>query len=257
MKINLFDIEFFVTEIVLSCFVKPGHESKVHRNRSSHGFAYNLQGEKEYRFDDGTVLHLHENELIYLPQNSTYTVDTIMQGGCYAINFMLNRPICAEPFVIPLPQTDVLGCFVRSEQAFREQQNGYKQSCCKEVYEIACQIQRKQSNHPYIPANQRKIVTKAEQYIGGHYTDDKISLKTLAEHCGVSEVYLRRIFKITHGCSPVAYINALRLSYASALLLSGEYSVTEVCYMSGFNNPSYFSRSYKAKYGTAPSRMEQ
>ena len=60
--------------------------------------------------------------------------------------------------------------------------------------------------------------------------------------------------KITQltGKSPTEFIRIFRLKQAAALLLSGEYSVTDVAFKVGIDNPKYFSRIFKEFYGVSP-----
>ena len=44
-----------VTEIVLACYVPPEDRCSTHKNRLSHGLAFNCAGVKTYTFEDGTV----------------------------------------------------------------------------------------------------------------------------------------------------------------------------------------------------------
>lgn len=74
----------------------------------------------------------------------------------------------------------------------------------------------------------------------------------LAELCGVSEVYLRRAFRNAFGVSPAVYMRNKRIAYAKELLLSGEYSVTDVAMLSGFNDTAYFAREFKKATGVSP-----
>lgn len=101
-------------------------------------------------------------------------------------------------------------------------------------------------------SSKQKMLSGVIDYISKNYTTENISVKKLAQIGNVSEVYLRRVFNSVYGTSPLNYINSLRLDYAQSLLKSGEYSVTEVCYMSGFNDISYFSRYYKKYFGISP-----
>lgn len=49
-----------------------------------------------------------------------------------------------------------------------------------------------------------------------------------------------------------SYLNNLRLSHASKLILLGEKNISEICYECGFNNISNFNRQFKIMYGKNP-----
>ena len=52
-----------ITDIVLAIWVAPGMGSAVHKNRPSHGLAFNCAGEKVYAFSDGTKYVVKENDI--------------------------------------------------------------------------------------------------------------------------------------------------------------------------------------------------
>jgi signal transduction histidine kinase/ligand-binding sensor domain-containing protein/DNA-binding response OmpR family regulator len=55
------------------------------------------------------------------------------------------------------------------------------------------------------------------------------------------------------GLSPIDFVTGYRLGKASVMLQSGEYNVTEVSYLSGFSEVSYFSKCFKEHFGVSPS----
>jgi AraC-like DNA-binding protein len=48
-------------------------------------------------------------------------------------------------------------------------------------------------------------------------------------------------------------INEYRVNHASKMLINTEFTVSEICYESGFNNLSYFNRKFKNIIGSTPS----
>ena len=53
--------------------------------------------------------------------------------------------------------------------------------------------------------------------------------------------------------TPNDYLRTARLKRAAELLLDDRLNVTEVAYKVGFEDPSYFSKCFKAYFGMAPS----
>lgn len=81
----------------------------------------------------------------------------------------------------------------------------------------------------------------------------RLSLEELASQANLSKYYFAREFKKATGMTVVAYINAVRCSNARKLLLTQKYSVHEIASMCGFENDSYFSKTYKSIMGCLPS----
>ena len=79
-----------------------------------------------------------------------------------------------------------------------------------------------------------------------------ISVEKLSKLCGFSYEYFRKLFHNCYGCSPVKYINDLKLKRAKELLSSGFYTISDTALQSGFFDVSYFSRFFKKNVGISP-----
>lgn len=89
------------------------------------------------------------------------------------------------------------------------------------------------------------------KYLEQHYSRT-ISIKEISEVCGMSQSHFMRFFKSTMGMSFTPYLNDYRLTMASRLLLFSEDSILTIAGDTGFNNLSYFNRSFKEKFGMTP-----
>lgn len=88
-------------------------------------------------------------------------------------------------------------------------------------------------------------------YIEENYSK-KISMGTLAQKCTMSYTsFSRFVFKYT-GVNFSTYVNNIRLKYASIMLVTTKYSITEIAINTGFSSPSYFSDYFKKSYGMTP-----
>ena len=88
-------------------------------------------------------------------------------------------------------------------------------------------------------------------YIQQNFTG-KISLKEFGEQFHLSEKYISRYFKEHFHITLSQYITYLRLENAKQLLQDTDLSVTETAMQSGYQNVSYFIRSFKKAYGISP-----
>lgn len=81
-----------------------------------------------------------------------------------------------------------------------------------------------------------------------------LTVDELAQSVGMSRTVFYQKVKTTLGLSPIDFIREKRLLHARQLLATGQHNVSSVAYMSGFNDPKYFSKCYKKRFGVSPSQ---
>lgn len=99
----------------------------------------------------------------------------------------------------------------------------------------------------------RKVVTAIEE----HLSDTSFSVEKLAEQMSLSRAQLFRKLKALMNVSPNQLINDIRLQRASELILSKADTISQICYRVGFNEPSYFARRFRQKYGVTPGEFAE
>jgi AraC-like DNA-binding protein len=82
-------------------------------------------------------------------------------------------------------------------------------------------------------------------------------VEVLAAELKVSRRQLYRKLKALLGETPHDYIVARRLTAAAQLLLSGEFTVAEVAYKTGFTDAANFTRSFTRQYRMSPSKYRK
>lgn len=95
-------------------------------------------------------------------------------------------------------------------------------------------------------------IAKVDSIINANMTSVSFSVQQLAEEMFVSRSNIQRKMKSLTGMTPNEYIRLIRLKKASELLLSDKYRINEVCYMCGFNTPSYFTTCFFKQFGILP-----
>ena len=91
-------------------------------------------------------------------------------------------------------------------------------------------------------------------YIDAHY-DENISLDELANTVELSSTHINRLFQSELKISPMEYLIQKRLEQAKKLLLSSEFSITQIATKCGFNSSAYFSKMFKKYYNATPSEF--
>lgn len=90
-------------------------------------------------------------------------------------------------------------------------------------------------------------------YIEENYRNN-ITIEEIAGHCYYSKSYFMKFFKESMGVSFIRYLNDYRLEIAAKQLLETNHNILEIAVDTGFENLSYFNRSFKKKYGITPGK---
>lgn len=98
---------------------------------------------------------------------------------------------------------------------------------------------------------EKEFLTTLIQIIEQNITDD-ISPASIAEKLCISEMTLYRRIKELAGKRPSEFIRGIKLSRAAHLLKTTDMTVQEIMFDCGFNNKSYFYRTFSATYGMSP-----
>ena len=108
----------------------------------------------------------------------------------------------------------------------------------------------------YAPKQTQERIELAVNYLESHLFDMDLKVSELPLLCGMSAPTFRQIFVARYGSTPRKYIIDRRLRQAKIILESGEYnSICEVAHSVGYEDSLYFSKHFKAAYGTAPSKL--
>ncbi len=102
-----------------------------------------------------------------------------------------------------------------------------------------------------------KFIQKVVKSIEDHLGDPLFSVEKLASEVNLSRAQLFRKLKALMSLSPNQLINDIRLQRAKELILSKADTLSQICYQVGFNEPSYFARRFRQKYGVTPSEYAE
>jgi len=105
----------------------------------------------------------------------------------------------------------------------------------------------------YSSQDGRKVsqIRPAINYIDANY-DKPMTLAEIARVSHLSVSRLAHVFKEQMGITIIDYVTSVRIERAKQLLLATDQSCTEVCFEVGYNNQSYFTRTFKALVGMTP-----
>lgn len=105
-------------------------------------------------------------------------------------------------------------------------------------------------------AKGRHIITQATEYMKENLSED-LTTDALARQFGYSQEYFCRLFKEVTQFTPMQYLKICRLERAVNLLNEERLTVSEIASLCGFADPNYFTRCFKAFFGTTPTQLQK
>lgn len=88
-------------------------------------------------------------------------------------------------------------------------------------------------------------------YIQKNYPN-AITITDIAASANISKSECFRCFAELSQLSPIEYVNQYRLTQAAQLLRTTAQSVSDICYLTGFNSSSYFTKKFKDYFKMTP-----
>lgn len=211
--------------------------------------------EATYTLPNGQVLTASQGDVVLMPRGSHYSV-SFHKGGkevdIYTLNFSL---------------TDREGNELSLSRGVEVHTGAASQLCVSVAQELAEACLFGGSN-----LKKQALLLRLLELLAAHFERHAedfypirhgVSLLTnewnknekitrYAEECGISERNFYSAFKKWSGKTPVDYRNEIRTTAAASLLTSTNLSVSEIAFKTGFEDPYYFSRVFKKKYGVSP-----
>lgn len=89
------------------------------------------------------------------------------------------------------------------------------------------------------------------QYIQAHYGEE-ITLVQIANSANICESECLRCFRSVIGCTPIQYVRQVRVQKAAELLRSSDLKISDIGMRCGFQEMSYFAKTFRALKGCAP-----
>lgn len=168
------------------------------------------------------------------------------------------------PFILLTAKTDMsskiegmdFGADAYIEKPFSVQ---YLEACIRNLVEMRILLHKKFSKTPLMPLNSianntvdDQFLRRMNQLIEENFSNSELSVDFLAERLCISRSGLFAKIKTLANVTPNELIQVVRLKKAASLLLENKYRISEICYMIGFNNPSYFSKCFQKQFGMKP-----
>ena len=135
----------------------------------------------------------------------------------------------------------------------------YLKACISNLLKNREQLQATFVHAPFVQTNSMAITKADEEFlkklneiVQANIQNPDFSLLDMADQLCMSRSSLNRKIKGILDVTPNDYIRIERLKKAALLLKERNCKINEVCYMVGFNTPSYFAKCFQKQFGMLP-----
>lgn len=212
-------------------------------NRVCYGLSFCREGKITYTHNGKKYISDSDHAVI-LPQGQSYTLYGDKTGIFPVINFKCMDFLCDKILEIPIRNTEsyINDCEQMKYLSVFEKNR-------TKIISIFYDILHRLSSGVI---SQYPLLMPAIKYIENNYTASALTNTLLAQRCGISEVYFRKLFAGQFGMTPKQYIIDIRINKAKRLLTDGILKICAVSEQCGFSNPYHFCRVFKQKTGFTP-----
>lgn len=154
--------------------------------------------------------------------------------------------------------SDILPIVRNISHSLTEKKNGYEFLTQGYLYELLGVILTdhlyKEVTNDKITAEHLNSIKEVLGYISENYSSN-IKLDTLAKIAGMNPKYFCRYFRSMTDRTPIDYLNYYRIECACEMLSTKEISVKEAAISCGFNDESYFIKTFSKYKGITPKQF--
>ena len=265
-----FPFEFHHLDHTHPRYVMPYHwHVEYELIRIMEGTFFITLDEKSFLAKAGDVIFIHSGIL-----HSGIPEDCVYQCIVFDANtFLKNYSVCASYIQKILhqemmvfhhfsqKQPEICACADAIFDAFMDKKTGYEMTVIGQFYHFFGLVFANQYYLTDVPKTRRDYkrllqLKQVLEYLDSHYTS-QITLQEMAASVNMSPKYFCRFFsEMTHQ-TPVDYLNRQRIEQACYQLAATDDSITEIAFKNGFNDLSYFIRTFRKYKGTTPGKYKR
>lgn len=101
-----------------------------------------------------------------------------------------------------------------------------------------------------------KFLKRIMKIVEDHMDDSEFDVEQLITEVGMSKRVLYKKLSSLTNMTAADFVKSIRLNKAVMLLENGSFNVSEVAFAVGFNDPKYFSKSFKKQFGKPPKEYQ-
>lgn len=155
---------------------------------------------------------------------------------------------------------DALLFFGEAWKSYSDQQYGFELGVRENLSKLICLSAKGDALPNETPSSKAQInqerVKVMIKYIEEHLAQE-LTLAQIAGSIAVSKNECIRCFKYTIGCTPIQFLQQLRVQKTTVLLETTDKKISDIAFECGFKDMSYFDKIFKKFIGCTPSEFKK
>lgn len=231
-------------------------------------------GTTEYKMESGDILFIPSRSLhSFSKQNQPdplffiiFKAEPIYSGGdiyrgrydTEMFNPLIKSTVQIKSTDTPQLHSELKASIESLLEIMVNQPDGFRYLGISKLYEIIGILYKYkiagQTLDDTLPDEQMDNIIKSFIYIEEHFNEN-ISVNDIASLCGYSPKYFGRLFFKVTGSYFNDFLNDLRVTKATEMMLSKDTHITDIAYNCGFSCAATFYRAFSKKYGCTPKQF--
>lgn len=214
------------------------------------GFTFLFEGEMNYRVN-GEEIRLLPGDVVFLPEGCERFREKTNKTEHISFHFHTPAPLDLPVFLpggLTHPVRQLLAAFDEIAKAAPDPSDErYGAFLALLIAELSARVKTERED-PLVRSIRRVLYANL---------DRKLTLADVGRAVNFSPNHCQALFRAKTGHSIIDTLLDLRMKEAMELIASGEYRLQEVAARVGFEDYNYFSRVFRARCGTSPSRYRR
>ena len=214
-------------------------------NKDCYVLSCRIHGESTF-FYNGSSHPVNTGDVLYIPHGAAYQ-QTCQEEEIIAIHLDLGGYVPKDiQICTPEDPRQMCALFQSIYAHWHEKAPGSVYRCMADLYTIAA------ITHLFDAGNIDNaygIISPAVRYLQAHLYDSDLSLQTVYRQSPISQTSFIKHFRKHFSCTPIQYVNVMRIQKAQLLLCSGLYTREEIAQLCGFENVKHFYVVFKKIIG--------
>lgn len=119
-------------------------------------------------------------------------------------------------------------------------------------------VQEKESDlESVLSENDQCFMNTLLAFLEKHLDNGELIVEDMASAVNMSRSVFFRKLKMLTGLSPVEFLRKFRIKRAAELIKKGDYNISQIAFMTGFNDAHYFSKIFKQQFGMTPTEYKE